>query len=110
MTISAPLARRGFLASSGWPMSSHELIVIKVAAEKLGARGIAEGEAKQLLQNVHITTRNTGPGRREHRRLLVGRTDGDRVLTLVIERAFDHGTWLVITGWTATASERRMLR
>jgi hypothetical protein len=86
-----------------------ELLVSKVAGQKLGARNISESEAKQLPRNVHSTTRNPGSGGRARRRLLVGRTDGGRVLTLVIEQAFDHGTWLVVTGWTATASERRML-
>src|SRR5215208_6647868 len=41
------------------------------------------------------------------RRLLVGRTDGERPLTLVIERTQDPTTWLVVTGWVSTATERR---
>jgi hypothetical protein len=86
-----------------------ELLVSKVARAKLGARNISESEAEQLLRNDHITSRNAGAGGRARRRLLIGRTDGGRMLTLVIEQAFDHGTWLVVTGWTATASERRML-
>jgi Phage integrase family len=43
-------------------------------------------------------------------RLLIGRTDGGRVLTLVIERTVDPTTWLIVTGWGATLAERRMLR
>jgi hypothetical protein len=47
------------------------------------------------------------PGKR---RLLVGETDGGRALTLVIERAVEPTTWLVVTGWSATAGERKLLR
>jgi hypothetical protein len=33
------------------------------------------------------------------RLLLIGRTDGRRTLTLVIEETLDPETWLIITGW-----------
>jgi hypothetical protein len=33
------------------------------------------------------------------RRLLIGRTDGGRALTLVIEQTIDPTTWLIVTGW-----------
>jgi hypothetical protein len=46
------------------------------------------------------------PGRR---RFLIGSTDGGRVLTLVIERTVEPTTWLIVTGWIATASERGRL-
>ena len=86
-----------------------ELLVSEVAARKLGGRGISENEVAQLPKNTHITTRNSSRRSNAGRRLLVGHTDGGRILTLVIEQTRDHGTWLVVTGWTATASERRML-
>ena len=41
--------------------------------------------------------------------LLIGRTDGGRPLTLVIERTVDPTTWLVVTGWSSTEAERRIL-
>jgi len=41
--------------------------------------------------------------------LLVGRTDGGRALTLVVERTLDPTTWVVITGWSSTDAERRIL-
>jgi hypothetical protein len=44
------------------------------------------------------------------RRLLIGSTDGGRVLTLVIEQTTDPTTWLIVTGWSATLAERRILR
>jgi hypothetical protein len=41
---------------------------------------------------------------------MIGTTDGGRVLTLVIERTIEPTTWLIVTGWSATLAERRMLR
>jgi hypothetical protein len=41
--------------------------------------------------------------------LLVGRTDGGRALTLVIERTVDPTSWLIVTGWIATERERRII-
>jgi hypothetical protein len=43
------------------------------------------------------------------RLLLIGRTDGGRVLTIVIERTVDPSTWLVVTAWPAADNERRIL-
>jgi hypothetical protein len=61
-------------------------------------------------RNLHRTVRNPReemePGRR---RLLIGETDGGRVLTLVIDRTVEPTTWLVVTGWNATAAERNLL-
>ena len=51
----------------------------------------------------------TPTGAEPLRRLLIGLTDGGRALTLVIEQTIDPSTWLVVTGWTATDEERRML-
>jgi hypothetical protein len=45
----------------------------------------------------------------ERRRFLIGSTDGGRALTLVIEQTVDPTTWLIVTGWDATAAERRIL-
>jgi hypothetical protein len=41
--------------------------------------------------------------------LLIGRTDGGRCLTLVIEQTVEPTTWLVITGWGSTDVERKLL-
>jgi hypothetical protein len=86
----------------------HELLAPERALEKLGARSIAAEEVAQLLRNPHATVGNPrGPQRR---RLFIGRTDGGRALTLVIEQTADPTTWLVVTGWSATLAERRILR
>jgi hypothetical protein len=61
--------------------------------------------------NQHQTVRNPceagQPGKR--RLLLIGRTDGGRALTLVIERTVDPTTWLIVTGWDSTEAERKIL-
>jgi uncharacterized DUF497 family protein len=89
----------------------HELLATAVARDKLAARSISAAEIEQLPHNLHRTVRNpreeSEPGRR---RILIGETDGGRVLTLVIERTVDPTTWLVVTGWIATAAERNLLR
>jgi hypothetical protein len=88
----------------------HELVATGAARNKLGARRISAAEAAQLPRNRHITLRNPRHTSKDgKRRLLIGRTDGGRVLTLVIERTIDPTTWLIITGWTATIRERRII-
>jgi uncharacterized DUF497 family protein len=88
----------------------HELIATEAARNKLGARRISIAEAEQLPRNRYVTLRN-----RRHanaggeRRLLIGRTDGGRALTLVVERTVDPTTWLIVTGWTATIRERKII-
>ena len=61
-----------------------------------------------MAGNAHVIVRNP---RNEHaaRCLLIGRTDGGRVLTLVVERTIDPTTWVIVTGWEATGSERRLV-
>ena len=85
----------------------------EAALGKLGARDISEEEAEQILNNAYVIARNLrgrAPRRQPGaRRTLIGRTDGDRVLTLVIEETIEPTSWLIITGWTATERERKLL-
>jgi hypothetical protein len=75
-----------------------------------GARGISAGEAEQLARNLHHTVRNPrAAGEPAKRRLLIGRTDGGRALTLVIERTVEPTIWLIVTGWDSTEAERKIL-
>ena len=89
------------------------LLATEPALDKLGARGISDAEAEQLPRNEHVVVANVRgqPERRQpaERRLLIGQTDRGRVLTLVIEATTDPEGWLIITGWDATAVERRIL-
>ena len=88
----------------------RQLLATDVALDKLGSRGISADEAEQLLRNRHVTARNSRePADRGKRLLLIGRTDGGRPLTLVIERTVDPTTWLIVTGWAATEAERKIL-
>jgi hypothetical protein len=88
----------------------HELIATDTARDKLGARRISTSEIAQLPRNRYATLRNPRAARGDgERRLLVGRTDGGRTLTLVIERTIDPTTWLIVTGWTATERERKII-
>jgi uncharacterized DUF497 family protein len=91
----------------------HELLATRAAVEKLGARAISIEEADQLLDNRYVILKNPGRRRRRGkalaRRLVIGRTDGGRALTLVVERTREPTTWLIVTGWSATARERKIL-
>jgi hypothetical protein len=92
------------------PDSVGELLVTEVALAKLGARSISGQETEQLPRNAHAIVRNPrAAGNPGPRRLLIGRTDGGRVLTLVIEQTLDPTTWLIITGWSATEVERKII-
>ena len=88
----------------------RQLLATDVALDKLGAHGISAEEAEQLPRNRHVTARNprerADPGKRV---LLIGNTDGGRLLTLVIERTADPTTWLIVTGWSSTEGERKIL-
>jgi hypothetical protein len=43
-------------------------------------------------------------------RLLIGQTNGGRVLTIVLAPTHTPDRWRPVTGWTSTAPERKMLR
>ena len=43
------------------------------------------------------------------RRILIGRSDAGRFLTLVIEETIEPTTWLIVTGWESTSAERMIL-
>jgi hypothetical protein len=89
----------------------YELLATDVARDKLAARSMLPAEVEQVARNTHVT--GPQPARRHRagkRRLLIGETDGGRVLTLVIERTVESTTWLVVTGWRATKAERTLPR
>jgi hypothetical protein len=87
-----------------------QLLATDAARVKLGARDISPAEAEQLPRNRHATTRNPrARGQEGDRLLLIGRTDGGRALTLVLERTVDPTSWLIVTGWETTERERRIL-
>jgi uncharacterized DUF497 family protein len=86
-----------------------ELLDTEAAMVKLGARGISIGDARQITRNTYVVVRNPRHGGSGTRRLLIGQTDGGRVLTLVIERTVDPTTWVIVTGWDSATRERRLV-
>ena len=92
------------------PETIAQLLATDAARIKLGARGISTGEAEQLPRNRHAMVGNPRSGGEEGERvLLIGRTDGGRALTLVLERTLDPTSWLIVTGWDSSNRERRIL-
>jgi uncharacterized DUF497 family protein len=92
------------------PEAIVELLVTEAAIEKLGARGITTEDARQIPRNAHAVVRNPREEPPGKRRLVVGRTDGGRFLTLVVERTVDPTTWLIVTGWESSSRERRLVQ
>jgi uncharacterized DUF497 family protein len=92
------------------PDAVVELLITETAIDKLGARGITTHDARQAPRNAHVVVRNPHKTAAGKRRLLIGRTDGGRILTLVIEQTVDPTTWLIVTGWDSSPRERKLLR
>jgi uncharacterized DUF497 family protein len=76
--------------------------------EHLARHAIAPEEIEQLTGNPYVTARN--PRVAENRIFMIGRTDGGRMLTIVLEATHDDATWRPITGWDATPAERGILK
>jgi uncharacterized DUF497 family protein len=92
------------------PESIRELLVTEAAIDKLGARSITTDDARQLPRNSHVIVSNPREQPPDKRRLLIGRTNGGRSLTLVVERTVDPTTWLIVTGWDSSPRERRLIQ
>ena len=86
-----------------------EFLLTEAALEKLGARSISAEDVEQLLRNAHVIVRNPNAPEPGSRRLLIGRTDGGRSLTLVIEQTVEPTSWLTVTGWESSDAERKLL-
>jgi hypothetical protein len=85
-----------------------ELHATDFTARKLARRDIRSDELEQLRRNGPIAVRNPHPRHRTSR-LLIGPTDGGRLLTLVIEPDLaDEAVWHVRTGWDASKRERKL--
>jgi hypothetical protein len=91
----------------------NQLLATEVALDKLGVRGISVAEAQQAIWNRHVLVKNRrGNSRRSQRgirRLLIGVSDGGRRLTLIVEETVEPTTWLLVTGWESTLTERMIL-
>lgn len=95
------------------PKDVKQLLATEAALDKLGARGISTAEAGQTLWNGHVVIKNLRGSserpQRDVRRLLIGRTDAGRILTLVIEETIEPTAWLLVTGWDSTRAERMIM-
>jgi uncharacterized DUF497 family protein len=88
----------------------RQLLATDVALDKLGEHGVSAEEAEQLLRNRHVTARNPKAAHEPGKRLLlIGYTDGGRLLTLILEATVDPTTWLIVTGWSSTEAEGKIL-
>lgn len=92
------------------PDEVAELLVTEAALGKLGARSISAEEAEQLSRNPHVMVHNPNAQDPDNRRLLIGRTNGGRPVTLVVEQTVEPTTWLIVTGWESTTVERKLLQ
>ena len=72
----------------------------------ISGHGITPEEIEQLTGNDYITARN--PRAPQDRIFMIGRTDGGRVLTLVLEATRDDVVWRPVTGWDSTPRERKL--
>jgi hypothetical protein len=83
-----------------------QLIFNDTAVQKLGRRGIEPAEIAQLPANRVVGARNPHP-RGAGSRLMIGRTDGGRLLTVAVEPdPLDDAVWHVRTAWDASPRER----
>jgi uncharacterized DUF497 family protein len=75
--------------------------------DHLSRHGVAPEEIEQVTGNAYVTARNArGP---DNRILMIGQTDGGRVITVVLEATRDDVVWRPVTGWSATPEERELL-
>jgi hypothetical protein len=95
------------------PDDVKQLLATEAALDKLGARRISTAEAGQTLWNRNVVIKNLRGSskrpQRDARKLLIGRTDAGRILTLVIEETIEPTAWLLITGWNSTRAERMIM-
>ena len=76
------------------------------AEDELAYHSIQTYEALEVIFNAPKAFRDKVVGRD----MLIGRTDGGRILTLIVEQADDWGAYDVITGWDASKGERTAWR
>ena len=76
--------------------------------EKLHEHGISRRQANQMLDNDSVIMPNKKAARGDY--LIIGRDDGDAILTISIERTHDPELWRPVTGWPAAKHEADRLR
>jgi uncharacterized DUF497 family protein len=89
------------------PVEIRELVWDEANELHLAQHGVTTREVEQLLSNPHVVARNRTHRRAQH--LLIGRTDGGRVLTVALAKTHETGTWRPVTGFTATEAQQEVL-
>jgi hypothetical protein len=90
------------------PPRISQILFTDRASAKLGGRSISRQECVETLFNGPLLWPNPHAGQ-PGRLLLIGRTNGGRYLTLIVEPTLDPTDWIVVTGWDSTARERKIL-
>ena len=86
-------------------MTFVDLVFNELALAKLARRGIAPEELRQALDNGALLTRNPH-ARVPGSRLLIGPSDGSRMVTAVVQPDGLHASLLhVMTGWPSSRRE-----
>jgi len=88
-------------------MASHRVSALILDEDNLGemaAHGVSAAEVVQVIGNQHITA----PNRRGETGsvLLIGETDGGRVLTIPLAPTHDPTTWRPATAFDASRQQR----
>jgi len=76
--------------------------------EHIARHGISVCEVNQVIGNPHLIARN--PKRDDGSRLLIGRTDGGRTVTVAVVPTEDPSAWRPVTAFDATPAHRTLLR
>ena len=91
-------------------MELVDLVFNELALAKLAARGIGPEELEQAVDNGALLIPNPHP-RVAGSRLLVGPSDGGRLLTAVVEaRSDDPAVLQVMTAWPSSRREILVFR
>ena len=83
-----------------------ELRVSPGAEDELADHGITLDEAVEVHWDDPAFFQDKKPGRE----LMIGRTEGGRLLTIVVEMCRRPGTYDVVTGWQSDKGERTAWR
>ena len=90
-------------------MARRYIDVLRVspgAEDELANHGVDLDEVLEVRWDDPAFFRDKEPGRD----LMIGRTNGGRLLTIVVEETRHSGTWEVVTGWESDKGERTQWR
>ena len=86
-------------------MARRYIDVLRVspgAEDELAGHGITVDEALEVRWDDPAFFRDKRPGRD----LMIGRTEGGQLLTIVVEEQRAQSTWDIVTGWKSDKGER----